>query len=274
LVIAPGRYLDHATVSTTLCDGLLKYFLPILADATWVTGELSLDLGRCEIDLDQPQDSIVFGAIYIHGIQAGVKNELIAEARSRLMKILGQDGFDAVHLVDGASIEFEVRDGRVWHEGLEFGLPGVSPELVVTTSGSVSFDDQLDLRIGLPLPLHLVREGPLAELVGNKSLVLTATGSFSKPQVELADDSLFADLLPDVAGSLAKEPLQTAVEGIREAIQNLDDIRRDRAGEGGGEDVGGATDDASETRPILERLRERMKIQTAPSRRPTRGDEP
>ena len=217
LLVEPGRMLDHVEVSPDLFDGGLRYVLPILSDATWAKGELSLVIDSCLINFDDPKKSLVSGELHVHGIQAGIKNELLQVASTRLGALAAGDKGRTVHLADDSVIQFQLRDGRVWHDGVEFGLPRVSPELVVRSRGSVSLDDQLDLVIELPLPLHLVADGPIAQAMKGQSISLRATGPLSKPALELADASLLSSLLSGVGQQLGEQdkPLQSVLDGLR-----------------------------------------------------------
>lgn len=250
LLIEPGRIIDHATISPELCAGILKFVLPILSDATWTKGEFSIDLDACVVDLDGPRDSLVSGRLLVHGVKAGIKNEMLSAASERLSLLLGKEGFDSVVLADDGEVQFQVRDGLVWHDGVEFGLPKVSEDLVVRTSGSVSFDETLDLTVDIPMPLHLLANGPIAEALTDKTLTLHATGSLKKPIVRVADEDFIVNLVSRIGSQLAdkERPLEGVAKGVRDAI------RGDQAGK-------------ESATPVLDRIRDRMEQRNGPLRR-------
>ena len=243
LLVEPGPIIKRGSITPELCEGGLKYLVPVLANATWTKGEFSLDLDACTIDLDSPEQSTISGKLTIHGVEAGIKNELIDSVADRVSTLVGGTGFDSVHLADNTVVQFQIRDGMVWHEGVEFGLPRVSEDLVIRTSGSVSFDEQLDLTIDIPLPLHLIASGPLSRALREKVVSLHATGPLEKPEVKLKDEDLVTDLLGSIVGELSKEeqPVQSVFRGIREAIRG-----------DGDEPIKRAT-------PMLDRLRDRIR---------------
>ena len=220
LLVDPGPIIKRASITPELCEAGLKFVLPVLANATWTKGEFSLDLDACIVDLDEPTRSLISGRLTIHGIEAGIRNQLADGIADELAKFMGRDGFDAVHLADDSVVQFQVVDGMVWHEGVEVGLPRVSQDLVVKTSGSVSFDEQLDLTIDCPMPLHLVAKGPLSRALRDQSLSLRATGPVQKPNVKLDDDFL-PDLISSIGGELAEEerPLQSLLQGFRDVVR-------------------------------------------------------
>lgn len=220
MLISPARILDHSTLSPELIEGGLKYILPVLAESTWTKGEFSIELDACVIDLDHPDQSLISGTLYIHGIQAGIRNELIATATNRIAARLGQGEIESIHLADNSAVKFQMRDGMVWHDGVEFGLPRVSKDLVVRTSGSVAFDETIDMTIDLPMPLHLISDGPLARALTDKALSLRTTGTLKDPKVAIEDDDFVGKLLSDVTGEMAngEQPIRGVFQGLRDAL--------------------------------------------------------
>ncbi len=220
LLIEPGRILDHAQISPELCEGGLKYVVPMLAEATWTRGEFSIDLDACVIDLDNPDQSLVSGTLHVHGVEAGIRNQLLAVATKSIVGAMGRDNLDSIHLADDSEIHFQIRDGMVWHDGVEFGLPRVSEDLVVRTSGSVAFDERMDLDIDIPMPLHLVADGPLAQALTDKSLTLKAKGTLSNPEVDVNDGDLVGRLVQELGQQFAdgERPVAGILKGIREVI--------------------------------------------------------
>ena len=255
LIVDGGRIVDHAKLSKELCAGGLKYIMPILSEATWTKGEFSIDLDACVIDLDDPNESLISGKLFVHGVEAGLNNQLIAAASNRVAALLGKDGFEAITFSDENIVQFQIRDGMVWHDGVEFGLPRVSEDLVVRTSGSVSLDESLDLTIDIPMPLHLIADGPIAQALTDKVLTLQAGGTLTDPKVEIADDDFVARLVGSIGQQLAEEerPVQSIVKGIRDVI-------------GGGDSQESDSEEEFET-PILDRIRDRMENRRGPLRR-------
>ena len=127
----------------------------------------------------------------------------------------------------------------VWHDGVEFGLPRVSKDLVVRTSGSVAFDETIDMTIDLPMPLHLISDGPLARALTDKALSLRTTGTLKDPKIAIEDDDFVGKLLSDVTGEMAngEQPIRGVFQGLRDALSG-------RRGNGDATD-GASLDEAS-----------------------------
>ena len=70
-----------------------------------------------------------------------------------LADLYGKDPSDVARIVKNADVRFEVREGRLFHDGLTLGFPDISPDLVGSSSGSVGLDKSLDLVLDVPAVL-------------------------------------------------------------------------------------------------------------------------
>ena len=151
LTIEPGKPLDHAALTPEMCQLGLKYVLPILADVAWTQGALSLELESCRIPLHDPPLSEVTGRLTVHSVEAGLRESRVRKvvqqvARWGEIQSLPQ----SLKLADETEVSFRVHDRIVEHQNLAFGLPEVSPRLVIHTEGAVHLDGQLDLIAKFP----------------------------------------------------------------------------------------------------------------------------
>jgi hypothetical protein len=82
-------------------------------------------------------------------------------------------------------VEFQMREGRVHHQGLAFGLPERGEHLLVRTHGSVGVPDQtLDITADVPLPTELLRDPDTANSLLPGRIQLHVGGTLDNPQVE------------------------------------------------------------------------------------------
>jgi hypothetical protein len=253
--IGPGRVLHHSRVSPAVCDGALKFVLPVLSEVTWVEGDLSLELKESMIDLDQPERSALEGQILIHDVRAGLKSPLVRELSVAVVKLLGGNGAETITLAHESTVEFWLREGRVTHKGLAFGLPEISPELQVRSSGSVGLDETLDLIVEIPLPLRLLGDGPLASALGNQTLRLPVGGTLEKPEVRFEGDELISGLLATFGERLSdgETPLLDFLEQVRQVREQ----RRELQQREGWEDGEGLLPRLRARPGLLDRLRRR-----------------
>ncbi len=211
LVFDACRLYDHVKVSPQICADGLKYIVPILSAATWTKGEFSLDIDSCAIYFDAPRRTVVTGKLYIHGIEAGFKNDLIATVRKQLAMILGTNEFESIRLAKNSVVRFQVRNGLVWHEGLEIGLPEISPALLFRSRGSVSFNEELNLTISVPKPLYLISNGPIVHALSAKPLTLYAHGTISDPKWRLVNHNSAANVMSTLR---REKPILSFIDGL------------------------------------------------------------
>jgi hypothetical protein len=290
LVIEPATIFDRQKVTPELCRGGLQLVAPALADATNLEGEISLQLDRCVVPLDErdrdraAQQTDIEGMLRLHQVSAGLNSPAIEEVLALISRILGLEIPQTIRVVDNTQLAFRVRDGRIVHEGLAFVLPEISSDLVVRTGGSVGLDESLDLQVAVQIPLTLIHDGPLSRKLSEHPFTLQVTGTLDQPRVRLPGDHRW---LQEVAGLvMSQEPLDEeaplanalidVVGGLLERVEQsdaplstpiLDRFRqrwRDRQDAG---QQGPARPDARRPTPILDQL-------LGPRQGPPAGEEP
>jgi hypothetical protein len=84
-----------------------------------------------------------------------------------------------IRITDEADVAFHLAERRMWHEGLEFGIPlkKSGQRLDVRSQGSVGLDDRsLDLKLSLPIPADLPQDRPLVAALAGKQVSLGVEG--------------------------------------------------------------------------------------------------
>ena len=188
LTLDPVVIFDRRKLSPKLTNKLLQLFDPTMTDTPQVSGEISLSLDKLRIPIGVPRDKAVKGMelegkLVLHQVSGEVKNPL-RQALVRLVADMnGKDAPKVVRLAQDAEIRFQVRDGRLHHEGLRIGLPDIDPELQLTSRGSVGLDKTLDLFVELPRldPALRKEKGPAKCRI---------TGTINNPQITVEDASL------------------------------------------------------------------------------------
>ncbi len=263
LSVQPFQPLDHKQLTPEMCDNGLQLVAPILAYSTWVDGEVSLAIDEFRLPLNRPATTDgtdiekplarASGRLELHSVETGIKNPLLQQIATRVATLLGAEMPSKVRLADASVVNFELRDRRVHHEGLAFGLPEIDPTLLVRTSGSVGLDKTLDLRVEVPVALNLAFKGPIAQRVSGKTVQLAVTGTLDDPKVALppekglvkqfanlvSDDPVDADgAVADDVVEIAKELLPTArsatqnvMSGLAESLARVRERRAERRGQ-------------------------------------------
>ncbi len=219
LLVQPFQPLDHKQLTPGMCDNGLQLIAPILANSAWVQGEASLAIHEFRLPLDRDAaqapgtpTAFVAGHLDMHSVETGLKNQLLQAIADKVASLLGSKMPTRVRIADESRVQFELRDRRVYHEGLAFGLPEVSPTLLIRTSGYVGLDKSLDLRVDVPMALDVAFDGPVAQRLSGKSIALAVTGTLDDPKVAFPPEQ---GLVRQFANLVSENPEQTGgvVEG-------------------------------------------------------------
>jgi hypothetical protein len=207
LEVEPGRLIDHVHVSPEMCNGWLKFALPVLAEATQVDGELSIDLQRCSIPLASPRAGETAGVIGIHSIEVGpgpfVEQFMpLIDKLREFVNLKTREPLGRLSIAHESQVEFRLADGRVYHQGLRLELP----QMTVETSGSVGFDESLAMTAEIHILDRWLGNGPLAEML--KSHKLAIGGTLKRPEVELPE---LGALNPETLGDTARDLIRSEV---------------------------------------------------------------
>jgi hypothetical protein len=256
--IEPANLIVDARMDPPVAWGVLAYVAPVLADATRTSGRFSLVLDEARLPVGAPGSGSLSGTLAMHEVVVG-PGPLVRNLFASLPGDLPPP--PAVRVADESHVRFKLADRRVWHEGLEFGLPlpGPGRRLDVQSRGSVGLDDQsLDMKLVLPIPTDLRQDRPLLAALAGKTISLGVAGKLGEPQV-VFDGSIgkmagevARDLIDRVRGGPAAGPPQQpgvpgagspAAGGTGESVADIvgdviDEIARRRAARRAAEEAG------------------------------------
>jgi hypothetical protein len=261
LVIEPGIVLPQTAVTPDVCRDLLKYIAPVLADVTEVSGDFSIEVDRWRLPLAEPAKGEGSGRLVISSLDVG-PGPLVAELSSFLKtrsKLL---------VVEKGPVAFHMADGRIHHGDFVFRIEG----LTVRTHGSVGLDKSLALVAEVPMPGHLLGDGPVAAVLSKQTLTIPIGGTLSKPRIDAAG---LGDSGMDILSSVLGEVLQGKKIDAAAVLKAIQDRRRERAQSTAGK--GSSMNESAplldllrgaigEDTPLLERLRQRRQDQDAATR--------
>jgi hypothetical protein len=178
LTLAPVTIFEKQKLTPELGDELLHLVAPTLADLAGVQGDISLSLDSFGVPLDAPKGEFVkrvrlSGKLKMNQIIVTVKTPILQAMVKVLADMHGKKASDVVRVVQNSEVRFQVRDGRMYHEGLRLGFPDLGQDLVISSSGSVGVDKSLDFVLDVP-PVLLNRKDPVR---------LRVTGTMDNPVV-------------------------------------------------------------------------------------------
>lgn len=177
------QLLRDARLEPNVAQGVLAYIAPVMADAARTSGRFSLRLDGATFPVNAPEEARLAGVLSMHEVDMG-PGPLTAKMLDALPGRL--DVPRSIRVADDSEVEFHLANRRVWHKGLEFGIPLAKPgqRLDIHSSGSVGLDDKsLDLKFALPLPADLPADRPLLAALAGKSISLGIGGVLGDPQV-------------------------------------------------------------------------------------------
>jgi hypothetical protein len=123
-----------------------------------------------------------------------------------------------VQLARESKVAFQLADGRVSHQGLEFGIE----QLRIRTSGSVGFDESVDMiaEVHFNLSDSLTKKLPMLSKLNEQVLRIPIKGTLKVPQLNLK--SLAANS-PALLGDLFSKLKSGEAGGLEQTLQGLRD---------------------------------------------------
>jgi hypothetical protein len=187
LIVKPVEIFKKKKLSLGVASGLLKLLAPDVDTERQVTGEISLSLNKLRMPLGVARDQEfkqleAEGQLTLHQVSSEIKSPLWQGLIRMLAYMNGKTPSNVIRLVEDSEIHFQVRDGRLYHDGQRIGFPEIDPELVVSSRGSIGIDETLDLHLDLPRLRKDKRDkGPLQCHV---------TGTIREPNIAIQDAPL------------------------------------------------------------------------------------
>ena len=220
LVHPPAQVVENLQITPTMCRTWLKYVAPVLADATEVKGQFSTELEGAKVPILTPLDGQVKGRLAIHSAQVGpgpLGQKILTSVRAlepvlkgRPLQALMQPGAVWIAMPE-QTVEFEMVDRGVRHKDLTFMVGDV----IVKTSGTVGFDESLDLVATIPIRDEWIK-GPLMAGWKGKSVTIPVQGKLKSPTIDV--DPILRDMgqnfLRGAPGSLLEGEINKGLQKL------------------------------------------------------------
>jgi hypothetical protein len=207
--IEPVQLLKHAELQQTVAQEVLAYIVPVFADAARTSGRFSLRLDGATFPVGRPNEAKLAGLLQMHEVVLGPGPLVENLFRSLPMNLPPPP---TIRITDEADVAFHLAERRMWHEGLEFGIPLKKPgqRLDVRSQGSVGLDDRsLDLKLSLPIPADLPQDRPLVAALAGKQVSLGVGGVLGEPKV------IFDGSIKEAAGQVVVDLIDRWRNGPR-----------------------------------------------------------
>ncbi len=176
LTLEPGPLATQVQITPAMCDAALKFIAPVLAGATTAQGVFSIELDRCRVPIDNPNDADVTGRLIVHTVEVG-PGPLIRE----LAVLLEREA--PARLRRESVVPFRMAAGRVYHEDLEL----IFPDVTIRTQGSVGVDQSLSMVASLPVPPKWLTNDTLRSAFQGQEVRIPLGGTLSAPRLDRAE---------------------------------------------------------------------------------------
>lgn len=215
LLLPAEKVIDHVQITPQLCDSWIKYVAPLMADATQIDGQFSLDMNSGTLPISAPMTGELAASLGVHHVQlrpGGVALQvmgMIDQIKGLIQrKPVGNAPRDRIWMqMPEQSVPFKLTGGRVYHQGVTFKIG----DGIVQSSGSVGMDETVDLVLQIPILDEWANDQKLLGGLKGKTLKIPLRGSLSRPQF---DSRVLTELATQIGG--------TALEGAIE--DKLDDL--------------------------------------------------
>jgi hypothetical protein len=188
LTLDPVVIFERRKLTPERASNLLHLIDPTMSDTPEISGEYSLSLDKLRIPIGISRDEAVKrieldGKLVLHQVSTKAKSPMQHALVQLVADMNGKHASEVVRLAQDSAIHFQVRDGRLYHEGLRIGLPDIDPALQIASRGSVGLDKTLDLYVDLP---HL----DAGERKAKGPAKCRITGTIDNPKIAVEDASL------------------------------------------------------------------------------------
>ncbi len=182
-----GQLLDRWNVTVEDSRTWLKFAAPLIADATSAEGQVSATLDGAAIPVFDPNQASAQGELHLQNLTIGpgpLAQQLIPlvdQVRSILKPAASPKASRSTWIqLEPHRLPFMIRDGHVIHEGFEMKFK----DFIVRTSGSVGFDQSLQLVAEIPILSDWVEGDRVLSSLAGKSISIPISGTLSKPQMD------------------------------------------------------------------------------------------
>lgn len=198
IVIPAGPAITKVQISPAVSEQMLKYVAPVLAGATRVDGQFSLDLAETQIAFAEPKKTVAAGKLGVHQLTVmpgpmlvDVVN-IIQQAKSlknpeSLLGAVTTPKQTKLLSMNDQQVDFKVVAGRVYHRQLEF----IIDDVPIRSTGSVGFDQSLAIELAIPIQDRWIDGEDVLRGLAGQTLKIPIQGTFQNPRV---DQRAFADI--------------------------------------------------------------------------------
>ena len=216
--------IDRYKLTPEMTDHGLSLIAPMLANATDIEGSISLRIDEMKVNRVDSKSTLdtLRGSVTLHDVTSE-SSPVVSDMAEILGHVMGRSFPKRIVVARESVVKFYLKDERIFHDGLAFVLPDIAPDVELRSSGSVGFDQTLDITLSLIIPDSLGRLIPAVASAVGQSVQLRVTGTLTEPVVGLPENQHLADY---IASRLVQTPggnpeeLPAAIVRLIEGVAN------------------------------------------------------
>jgi hypothetical protein len=209
-----GPVAQQIRFTREVTERYLKYAAPILVQTAKIDGQFSVDLDGGRLPLDDMASGDVGGRLVVHNVTVSpgpLATQILVLGKQvedllngRVPNPTQSLGDDALITIQNQTIEVRMVNRRVYHRGLQF----VAGKLPIRTTGSVGFDESLEILAEVFVPNEGIGSGAVVNALKGKTLQIPIRGTLTQPKL---DDRALTQIAGQVLQNTAKDALQNEI---------------------------------------------------------------
>ncbi|MGC3966239.1 MAG: hypothetical protein QM775_02350 [Pirellulales bacterium] len=192
LIVEKGTLVARQPLTVGMCNDVLKYAAPVLADAARTAGLISIELDDWRLPWNDFGNGELSGRLTMHSVVIGpgpIVQMIIHSIETTplfgdLYRGLGLPA--AVEIAHESTVPFKmIAGGRIHHENLRFSVADL---VDVQSHGTVGLDETLDLQaaLGIHPPRADERRLALLRVLNSQPWPVNIRGNLGKPEIDLS----------------------------------------------------------------------------------------
>ena len=229
LNVNQGTVLNNWQITESDSRTWLKYFAPMMADATSVQGQISVMSEGARVPLFDPmkvstQGNIELGELIVG---AGPLTQQLMPVLDQIKNILkpGSSSIQSNNTwlkIKPQNVRYAVQDGRVYHDNMEFNYK----DIPLRTRGNVGFDQTMNMVAEIPILDKWIEDQPYLSGLKGQSLQIPIGGTLTKPRLD-------RNAIKQLTQQLVQQTARGAVDGV--VNKEVDKLRSKATEKIGGE---------------------------------------
>ena len=187
LNVNEGNLLQNWQITENDSRTWLKYFAPIIADATSVQGQITVASNGAQVPLFDPMKVSAQGTVSLGElvVGAGPLTQQLLPMMDQLLAVI-KPGSSSLQdkttwlRIKPQNVRYAVQDGRVYHDNMQFNYK----DIPIRTRGNVGFDQTMNMVAEIPILDKWLEDQPYLVGLKGQSIQIPIGGTVTKPKLD------------------------------------------------------------------------------------------